>query len=145
MIDNQIYYKVLYIDLPTDCGMRIAAVNLIQYLMIAERLTVHTKFDFEFLRTKVHRKVNNVDFINGVMLLTRADIAALVAVYEAYDEDLGEFVPVLPDDVLTSINDRKYINPVNGEILTKDQFSEQVRILFAPSLSLLKSLKSSSI
>lgn len=66
MIKNKIFEKVIFYDLPSDNCMRIAAVNIMQYLMIAENLNQTTKFSLGFLRTKVQRKVGREDFLNGV-------------------------------------------------------------------------------
>lgn len=141
MIKNEFYEKVVYFDLSSDHGMRIAAVNIMQYLMIADKLNKNTRFGLGILRTKVQHQVGYEDLINGVMFLTRPDIAALIAHYEGYDEDTDRFVPVMPDDVLTAIQDRQYVNPVSGKNLTKEEFSEQIQISFSPSKGLLKSIQ----
>lgn len=141
MVHNEYYSKVLNMPLPYNHGMRKAVVGLMQYLLIADNLAEKTEFDLMFLRSKVHWCVSREDFINGVMFLTRSNIAVLVPQYKVWDDAVQSHVPVLPDDVWTAVRDRTYFNPVTGEKLSAEEFSNQIQLSFVPSKGFLKSVR----
>lgn len=140
LYNNPFYKKVFNYRFSIDTDIGLAAKNIIQYLFVAENISVSTKLDFELLRSKVSNKVDKEDFIAGVFMLTRSDFGVLEQHFEALDEDRNQYIRVMPDDVITMLSNKKYFNPLNGKPLTAEEVETELRTYFCPSPQFIKSL-----
>lgn len=116
-------------------AMLSACLEMIDYVSIAPSKKGH--LTFVDLYKHVNSSTSEDTFYSAVFYLTKNNVNVLTQKYEAYNSLLNRFEAVadIEDvrEILDSIASGEYIHPLNGEILTAEEFNQQVLTYFAPS------------
>jgi hypothetical protein len=116
-------------------AMLSACLEMIDYISIAPSKKRH--LTFVDLYKHVDPSTSEDIFYNAVFYLTKNNVNVLTQKYEAYNSLLNRFEAVADIDdvreILDSIASGEYIHPLNGDMLTAEEFNKQVLTYFAPS------------
>lgn len=110
-----------------------ACLELIDYLSICPERKKYLQF--APLYKELQKEVPDETFYNAVFFLTREDIDVLNQKFEAYNPNTDEYENVNSEDVLEAIRTQEYYNPITGDILSLEEFGEQVLTYFSTSPS----------
>ncbi|WP_289338222.1 hypothetical protein [Acinetobacter baumannii] len=120
-------------DVSTE--MLSACLNLIDYVSIAP--TKKTHLTFIDLYKQVDHSISEDIFYSAVFHLTKKNINVLTQKFEAYNSVIDRYETIIDDDdireILKSIASGDYIHPLSGQILTAEDFNQQVLTYFSPS------------
>lgn len=112
-----------------------ACLEMIDYVSIAPAKKGH--LTFVDLYKHVDPSTSEDIFYSAVFYLTKNNVNVLTQKYEAYNSLFNRFEAVadLEDirEILDSIASGEYIHPLSGDILTAEEFNQQVLTYFAPS------------
>lgn len=116
-------------------AMLSACLEMIDYLSIAPSKKGH--LTFVDLYKHVDPSTSEDIFYSAVFYLTKNNVNVLTQKYEAYNSLLNRFEAVADIDdvreILDSIASGEYIHPLNGDMLTAEEFNQQVLTYFSPS------------
>lgn len=120
-------------DVSTE--MLSACLKMIDYVSIAPSKKGH--LTFVDLYKHVDPSTSEDIFYRAVFFLTKNNVNVLTQKYEAYNSLINRFEAVsdLDDvrDILDSVASGEYIHPLNGYVLTAEEFNQQVLTYFSPS------------
>ncbi|CAM0692253.1 hypothetical protein N0P26_002676 [Acinetobacter baumannii] len=112
-----------------------ACLNLVDYVSIAPLKKMH--LTFVDLYKHVDQSISEDIFYNAVFYLTKKNINVLTQKFEAYNSAIDRYEAILESEdikeILDSIASGEYVHPLNGNILTAEEFSKQVLTFFSPS------------
>lgn len=108
---------------------------MIDYVSIAPSKKGH--LTFVDLYKHVDPSTSEDIFYSAVFFLTKNNVNVLTQKYEAYNSLINRFEAVsdLDDvrEILDSVASGEYIHPLNGYVLTAEEFNQQVLTYFSPS------------
>lgn len=120
-------------DVSTE--MLSACLKMIEYVSIAPSRKGH--LTFVDLYKHVDPSTSEDIFYSAVFFLTKNNINVLTQKFEAYNSLINRFEIVADVDdvncILDCIATGEYINPLNGDVLTAEEFNQQVLTFFSPS------------
>lgn len=120
-------------DVSTE--MLSACLKMIDYVSIAPSKKGH--LTFVDLYKHVDPSTSEDIFYSAVFFLTKNNVNVLTQKYEAYNSLINRFEAVsdLDDvrEILDSVASGEYIHPLNGDVLTAEEFNQQVLTYFSPS------------
>jgi len=120
-------------DVSTE--MLSACLKMIDYVSIAPSKKGH--LTFVDLYKHVDPSTSEDIFYSAVFFLTKNNVNVLTQKYEAYNSLINRFEAVsdLDDvrEILDSVASGEYIHPLNGHVLTAEEFNQQVLTYFSPS------------
>lgn len=120
-------------DVSTE--MLSACLKLIDYVSIAPSRKGH--LTFVDLYKHVDPSTSEDIFYSAVFFLTKNNVNVLIQKYEVYNSLIDRFEAVsdLDDvrEILDSIASGEYIHPLNGDVLTAEEFNQQILTYFSPS------------
>jgi len=120
-------------DVSTE--MLSACLKMIDYVSIAPSKKGH--LTFVDLYKHVDPSTSEEVFYSAVFFLTKNNVNVLTQKYEAYNSLIDRFETVsdVEDirEILDSIAGSEYIHPLNGDVLTAEEFNQQVLTYFSPS------------
>lgn len=120
-------------DVSTE--MLSACLKMIDYVSIAPSKKGH--LTFVDLYKHVDPSTSEDIFYSAVFFLTKNNVNVLTQKYEAYNSLINRFEAVsdLDDvrEILDSVASGEYIHPLNGYVLTAEEFNQQVLTYFSPS------------
>ncbi|MFV5492810.1 MULTISPECIES: hypothetical protein [Acinetobacter] len=120
-------------DVSTE--MLSACLNMVDYVSIAPSKKSH--LTFVDLYKRVDPSTSEDIFYSAVFFLTKNNINVLTQKFEAYNFAVNRFETVADFDdvrqILDSISTGEYIHPLNGDVLTAEEFNQQVLTYFSPS------------
>lgn len=112
-----------------------ACLKLIDYVSIAPSRKGH--LTFVDLYKQVDPSTSEDIFYSAVFFLTKNNVNVLTQKYEVYNSLINRFEAVsdLDDvrEILDSIASGEYIHPLNGDVLTAEEFNQQILTYFSPS------------
>lgn len=112
-----------------------ACLKMIDYVSIAPSKKGH--LTFVDLYKHVDPSTSEDIFYSAVFFLTKNNVNVLTQKYEAYNSLINRFEAIsdLDDvrEILDSVASGKYIHPLNGYVLTAEEFNQQVLTYFSPS------------
>lgn len=115
--------------------MQQSRLNLVDYVSIAPLKKMH--LTFVDLYKHVDQSISEDIFYNAVFYLTKKNINVLTQKFEAYNSAIDRYEAILESEdikeILDSIASGEYVHPLNGNILTAEEFSKQVLTFFSPS------------
>ncbi|EPK5644809.1 hypothetical protein L3222_004022, partial [Acinetobacter baumannii] len=110
-----------------------ACLNLVDYVSIAPLKKMH--LTFVDLYKHVDQSISEDIFYNAVFYLTKKNINVLTQKFEAYNSAIDRYEAILESEdikeILDSIASGEYVHPLNGNILTAEEFSKQVLTFFS--------------
>lgn len=119
-----------------------ACLKMIDYISIAPSKKNH--LTFADLYKRVDSSTSEDIFYSAVFFLTKDNIDVLSQKFEAYNSLVSRFEIVEDADdvsgILDSITTGEYIHPLNGEVLTAEEFNQQVLTFFSPSILFVSNL-----
>lgn len=120
-------------DVSTE--MLSACLKMVDYISIAPSKKSH--LTFLDLYKHVDPSISEDIFYSAVFFLTKNNVNVLTQKYEAYNSLVNRFEAVsdIDDvrDILDSIASGEYIHPLSGDVLTAEEFNQQVLTYFSPS------------
>ena len=120
-------------DVSTE--MLSACLKMIDYVSIAPSKKGH--LTFVDLYKHVDPSTSEDIFYSAVFFLFFNNVNVLTQKYEAYNSLINRFEAVsdLDDvrEILDSVASGEYIHPLNGYVLTAEEFNQQVLTYFSPS------------
>ncbi|EOQ71212.1 hypothetical protein [Acinetobacter pittii] len=112
-----------------------ACLNLIDYVSVAPSKKTH--LTFVDLYKHVDQSTSEDIFYSAVFHLTKNNINVLTQKFEAYNSVIDRYEAIIDvediREILNSIASGAYIHPLNGEILSAEDFNQQVLTYFSPS------------
>ena len=120
-------------DVSTE--MLSACLKMIDYVSIAPSRKGH--LTFVDLYKHVDPSIPEDIFYSAVFFLTKNNVNDLTQKYAAYHSLINRFETVSDvedvSEILDSIASGEYIHPLNGNVLTAEEFNQQVLTYFSPS------------
>ena len=116
-------------------AMLSACLEMIDYISIAPSKKSH--LTFVDLYKHVDPSISEDIFYSAVFFLTKNNVNVLTQKYEAYNSLINRFEAVSDIDdvreILDSVASGEYTHPLNGYVLTAEEFNQQVLTYFSPS------------
>ena len=110
---------------------------IIDYVSVGPTKKSHLSF-LDLYR--VSPKVDEEIFYDAVFYLTRKNINVLTQEFEALDHKYGFKQVPDKEQILEDMRNEKFFNPFIGELLTEQEFGEQVLSYFTPSCEFVRKL-----
>lgn len=110
---------------------------IIDYVSVGPTKKSHLSFIDLY---RVSPKVDEEIFYDAVFYLTRKNINVLTQEFEALDPKYGFKQVPDKEQILEDMRNEKFFNPFTGELLTEQEFGEQVLSYFTPSCEFVRKL-----
>lgn len=138
----KIYFKnlILHANFRKENDVQKGCLEIIEYLFSVD-IDKETSFYFTELRNHVSNEINNDDFITSVFYLTRQDIRILEQNFSAFNPIVNNYEPIYKNDVIEMLQDKLYYNPITGNDLTQEQFSQEIITYFNPTSEFIRKIK----
>lgn len=111
-------------------GMISVCHAIIDYVCVGPSQKNHLTFADLY---RISPKVDEETFYDAVFYLTRKNINVLIQDFEALDPQRGYIQVPDKNQIIEDMKNEEFINPFTGDLLTEEEFGQQVLTYFMPS------------